>query len=153
MNIHLKDVDINNWVDCIKLSLHPYQEKSLASNSVTIAESKYEKHHRLRAIYKGDTIIGMLSFCHETQPLDLELYWLFRFMIDQNYQRKGYGTKVLDILKNEVKSLGGKRLQTMCKPNNILALNAYKKYGFEEVGTLEDGDILFELKLFSYINT
>lgn len=148
LNISLKDVDRNNWVDCIKLSLHPEQKKCLASNSDTIAESKFEEHHRMRAIYKDSQVIGMLAFCHENEPLDLDLYWLFRFMFDKSHQRKGYGIKALELLINEVKSLGGKKLRTMCKPKNTLAINAYKKYGFKEIGNLDDGDILFELQLY-----
>jgi diamine N-acetyltransferase len=149
MTIHLKKVDRCNWVACVKLSLHPDQVGNLASNSNTIAEAKFEPHHRLRAIYKDNDVIGMLSFCHEDDPLDLELFWLFRFMIDKEHQGKGYGSNVLALVLEEVRGLGGKRLQTMCKPSNAAAAQAYRSFGFKEIGTLNDGDLHFETLIVS----
>ncbi len=145
--IKIKPVEKSNWKDCIKLSLLPEQEGNLAPNAYTIAESKFELHHHVRAIYKDSEVIGMLSYCYEDDPLDLELYWLFRFMLDKDHQGKGYASKVLKLVQKEVISSGGKRLRTMCKPTNITASQVYQKFGFEKIGKLDDGDILFELQV------
>ncbi len=146
-SISIKEVDRNNWIDCVRLSLHPEQEAFLASNSDTIAESKFELHHRVRAIYHGSEVVGLLSYCHEDDPLDLEVYWLFRFMVDKHVQGKGYGRRALELMLAEVVSLGGKTVKTMHKPSNTSASSLYQTLGFEERGYLDDGDVLLELSL------
>ena len=145
--INLKPVTKNNWKACVKLSLQPEQQGNLAPNAYTIAESKFETHHHVRAIYKDDEVIGMLSYCYEDDPIDTELYWLFRFMLDKEHQGKSYAVKVLELVQKEVFSHGGKRLRTMCKPTNMVAAKVYQGFGFKQIGKLDDGDILFEMSL------
>jgi len=148
--INLRPVDKNNWVACVKLSLLPEQEGNLAPNVYTIAESKFNAHYQLRAIYKDDEVVGFLAYCYEDDPIDTELYWLFRFMLDKNNQGKGFASLALDLVVEEVISLEGKRLRTMCKPTNTVAEKVYQGFGFEQIGILDDGDILFEIQLDEY---
>ena len=102
---------------------------------------------QLKAIYKGDRIIGFLAFCVEDDPPDTELYWLFRFMIDKNFQGRGYGTKALNLVIAEIKKLGAKRIQTMHKPQNKIAGKLYQKLGFSYIGNLDDGYLLMKIKI------
>ncbi len=145
MCIELKEVTKENWIDCIDLSLYPEQEGKLASNVASIAESKFEPHYQLRAIYKQEKVIGFLAFCVEDDPPDPELYWIFRFMIDRDFQSQGYGTKALKLVIEEIKNLGAKRIQTMHKPKNKIAGKLYQKIGFSYIGNLDDGDLLMEI--------
>lgn len=147
MEIELKEVTKDNWIDCIDLSLYPEQEKNVASNVASIAESKFEPHYQLRAIYKDKKVIGFLAFCVENDPSDPELYWIFRFMIDKNFQGRGYGIKALNLVMAEIKQLGAKRIYTMHKPSNKTAGKLYQKAGFSYIGTLDDGDRLMEFKI------
>lgn len=146
--IRLEEISKENWVECARLSLAPEQEGFVAPAVYSIAESKFLPIHRLRAIYTGDVLVGMLCFCHEDDPVDdFELYWLFRLLIDKDHQGKGYGTAAIRELLEEVKALGGKRLRTMHKPVNEIARKVYVGLGFREIGVLDDGDILYELEL------
>lgn len=77
----LQEITRQNWIKCTRLRLRDDQVSFVASNIATIAESKFETHHRLRAIYGGKKMIGMIAYCHETEPEDLQLYWIFRLMI------------------------------------------------------------------------
>ncbi|WP_461538626.1 GNAT family N-acetyltransferase [Spongorhabdus nitratireducens] len=145
--IELREVDKNNYLDCLRLRLWPDQEHNLAPNGDTIAQGCFEPHHRVRAIYRDNKVVGLLSFCHEDEPEDLELYWLFRFMVDKSCQGQGVGSTVLELLAEEVRSLGGKRLRTMHKPSNTVAGKAYRNFGFREIGELDDGDTLLEMDI------
>ncbi|MGY0216724.1 GNAT family N-acetyltransferase [Endozoicomonadaceae bacterium StTr2] len=140
--IELREVDKNNYLDCLRLRLRPDQEHNLAPNGDTITQGCFEPHHRVRAIYRDNKVVGLLSFCHEDEPEDLELYWLFRFMVDKSCQGQGVGSTVLELLVEEVRSLGGKRLRTMHKPSNTVAGKTYRNFGFREIGELDDGDTL-----------
>ena len=143
----LKDVTVENWKDCIRLSLHEDQVGFVASNVATIAESKFNPHFHLRAIYSDEVLVGMLAFCHEDDPEDLELFWIFRLMIDCAHQRKGYGAKAMRLAIDEITRLGGRRVRTMHRPANITAAALYAKLGFRSKGHLDDGDCLLELVL------
>lgn len=145
--ISLRELTKENYLDSIRLNLHPEQEENLASNAITIAQSRFETDYRLKVIYEQETVIGLLAFCHEGEPLDYSIYWLFRFMIDKDHQNKGYGKQVLSLLVEEVKQLGGKTLFTMHKPANQQAGKLYRAFGFQEDGVLDDGDISLRLVL------
>ncbi|VEP12863.1 Spermidine acetyltransferase [Hyella patelloides LEGE 07179] len=147
MCIELKEVTKDNWIDCISLSLYPEQEGNLASNVDSIAESKFEPNNQLRAIYKDRKVIGFLAFCVEDDPPDPKLYWIFRFMIDKDFQGQGYGTKALNLVIDEIKKLGAKRIHTMHKPKNKIAGKLYQKIVFSYIGSLDDGDLLMEMKI------
>ncbi|MDY6782582.1 MAG: GNAT family N-acetyltransferase [Cyanobacteriota bacterium] len=145
MCIELQEITRENWVGCIHLSLYPEQEKYVASNVDSIAESKFYPNHQLRAIYLKDKMIGFLAFCVEDDPSTPDLYWIFRFMVDKKFQGRGYGTKALQLAIEEIKSLGAKRIQTMHKPNNKIAAKLYQKLCFSYIGSLDDGDLLMEM--------
>lgn len=143
MSASLKPVTKDNWIKCIDLSLYPHQIGNLALNVETIAESKFEPDNILRAIYLNDTVIGMLAYSMEDEPPS-EVYWLFRFMIDKDYQNKGYGTEALKLLFEEISRLGGKKIYTSHKPENKVAGKLYQKVGFSYNGELHYGEPLME---------
>ena len=145
VEISLCEVTRDNWVDCIRLSLHPEQASFVASNVDTIAESRFEPHYRLRAICAAGRPVGFLAFCPENDPEDPETYWLFRFMIDREHQGKRYGTVALKLAIAEMRALGAKVILTMHKPENQAAARLYAQSGFKESGMLDDGDILLRL--------
>jgi diamine N-acetyltransferase len=144
--IQLGQVNKENWVKCTQLSLKSEQESFLASNLATIAESKFEPHYQLRAIFSGEEIVGMAAFCPEIDIDEPDLYWIFRFMIDKSFQGKGLGHKALKLIIEEIKTLKAKKILTMCKPCNKVALSLYLKVGFLIKGYLDDGDHLLEYK-------
>jgi diamine N-acetyltransferase len=145
--VTLRDVTAENWRDCIRLSLHEHQVGYVASNVATIAESKFNPHFHLRAIYTDDSPVGLLAYCHEDDPEDLQLFWIFRLMIDRNHQGNGYGADAMRLAIDEIKKLSATRVKTMHKPENLAAAALYAKLGFCAAGKHDDGDCLLELDL------
>ena len=143
--VTLRDVTAENWRACIRLSLHDHQVGYVASNVGTIAESKFNLHFHMRAIYADDSLVGMLAFCHEDDPEDLELFWIFRLMIDRHHQGNGYGIDAMRLAIEQIRKLGATRVRTMHKPENSAAAAIYAKLGFRPAGELDDGDCLLEL--------
>lgn len=143
--VNLADLTRDNWLQCIRLELHDHQRHYLASNVATIAESKFEPHHRLRAIYSNGEMVGLLAYCQEDDPPDAELYWIFRLMIDKHYQRQGIGIAAMRLAIEEIGALGASRIRTMHKPTNLAAASLYRKLGFRGIGFLDDGDVLLEM--------
>ena len=145
--VTLRDLTRENWVECARLPLDQDQQGNLASNIETIAESKFEEHHRLRAIYLGDRLVGLLAYAHDDTASDEKLFWIFRLMVDRNSQRQGIGLAAMQLAIAEVEELGASQIRTMHKPTNLAAASLYKKLGFQEIGFLDDGDILYEKRL------
>lgn len=65
---------------------------------------------------------------------------------DRNkYQNKGYGENAVKLAIKEMRQLGATEIRTMYMPGNIRAQRLYEKLGFEEIGTLDGGDIFLRL--------
>ncbi|ABU73170.1 hypothetical protein [Vibrio campbellii] len=57
--ISLRELTKENYLDCIRLNLHPEQEENLASNAITIAQSRFETDYRLKVIYEKESMRPM----------------------------------------------------------------------------------------------
>lgn len=147
MTIKLTPLSKDNWLKCIDLKLSKAQSQFVASNLETIAESKFQDHYELRAIEDKGNAVGMLAFCPEVDEPVPGQFWLFRLMVDERHQGKGYGKKAVEMCIDEMKLHGATSIRTMCKPANLVARNCYEKLGFNVIGNLDDGDLLFELKI------
>ena len=145
--VTLRDLTLDNRKDSTRYTLDENQQGNLASNIETIAESKFADHHRLRAIYLGDRLVGLLAYTHEDDPTDEKLFWIFRLMVDKNYQRQGIGRAAMQLAIAEIAELGASRIRTMHKPTNRAAASLYRSIGFREIGFLDDGDVLLEMRL------
>jgi len=138
----LVEVNEDNWRDCINLELLPEQEGNLASNAATLAQSKFQKNMVCLAVVLDDKVIGMMAYRREDEPGIVNLYWLFRFMIDQSYQSSGYGKQALTLLVQRLRESGGDYLRTMHTPTNLQASHTYLSFGFSVIGKMDDGDTL-----------
>jgi diamine N-acetyltransferase len=143
--IQLRDLNRDNWRACAGLALPAEQEKLVAPNVWSIAEAGFEPRYRPRVICLGETIIGFLMYCAETDPPDPTLFWLFRFMLAPGFQGRGHGAEALRLALEEMKAAGATRVRTMHKPGNVAASRLYRRLGFREIGTLDDGDIELEI--------
>ena len=100
----LKDVTRENFWDICNLKVSLSQEEYVAANVVSIAEAYFSKTAWLRAIYLGSTPIGFIMLSKDTVH---QKYILWRIMIDEKYQRKGFGRQAFQKLMDEVKAFPG----------------------------------------------
>lgn len=141
MNITLRCIEKENWLDCIQLKVAENQKDYIPSNLYSIAESKYETGMMLLGIYQGVTMVGFASYILD-QEGDMNLY---KLMIDQRYQGRGYGKKSLDLLMDRIKKECIKNeVWLSLHPNNSTAISLYENYGFcKELTGLESDDEIF----------
>ncbi len=143
MSISLREVTKENWVQCIRLKLASEQEGLVAPNVDSIAESKFELHYVPRAIYTNEKVVGFLMYCpDETEEKDL--YWLFRFMVDVDYQKQGIGKAALELALNEISKNNCRKINIIYSPKNSVAAKLYASFGFKQVDIAEDGDIIVQ---------
>ena len=78
----------------------------------------------------------------ETEEKDL--YWLFRFMVDVDYQKQGIGKAALELALKEISKTNCRKLNIIYSPKNSVAAKLYASFGFKQVGIAEDGDIIVQ---------
>ena len=69
-------------------------------------------------------------------------YWIYRMMIDQKHQGKGYGKEAIKLVIDDVRTLKEDRHHTITlsyEPTNEHAKRVYEKMGFKEVEGLVIG--------------
>ena len=151
MNIELRTVDDTNEPEVVLLEVSDSQKQYIASNRQslkTAAEPEYTEIARPFAIYAEGKLIGFTMFAFELTSSDPnDRYWLWRFMIDRNFQGKGYGSAALEQIIRYFQNQGADHILLSTKESNTTALSLYQRYRFAETGEMNDGEIVLRLNL------
>ena len=98
--VTLRDITTENFWDVIDLAVKPDQEKLVLSNAISIAQAKVQPECIPLAIYHDEELVGFLMYCVDRDDNE---YWLYRIMIDQRHQGKGYGRQAMERLIGMIK--------------------------------------------------
>jgi len=145
MKIELRPVDDNNREAVLALSVREDQP-FVAPNDVSLRQAaetneKYPGVARPFAIYADENLVGFCMFAFNPEDEDEDdRYWLWRFMIDQTEQGKGYGQAALAEIVRYFKTNGADRLFLSTEPENERGLHLYHKAGFRETGIIDDDE-------------
>ncbi|SMF79531.1 diamine N-acetyltransferase [Paenibacillus uliginis N3/975] len=144
--ISLRKIDRSNWEECIHLRVREEQERFMASNLYSIAEVQFLPGFMTRAIILDDKVIGFLMYGIDP---DDQNYWIYRFMIDDQFQGKGYGRAAMNLLIQQIEAADNRTEVIMIGYNsdNEGARRLYKSVGFEEIGLAPWGE---ELARYTY---
>jgi diamine N-acetyltransferase len=150
--IELEKLSYENYAECIQLKVAYDQKNFVADNIVSIIHAYLELEIGMMIplpyVIKNDgVIIGfiMMSYCKVdlNDPTQNGEYCIWRFMIDEQHQGKGYGRvslfKALDIIKTYPIGYS----ESVClfiEKDNVKAQNLYKSVGFMETGETLDGE-------------
>ena len=100
------------------------------------------------AIYAEDKLVGFCMFAFDPTEEDPDdRYWIWRFMIDQNEQGKGYGQAALSEIIKYFRDNGADRIFLSTEPENECGVHIYHKAGFMETGDIDDGEAVMRLVL------
>ena len=95
------------------------------------------------ASYAEEKLVGFCMFAFDPEEEDEEYrYWLWRFMIDQHEQGKGYGQAALAEIIQYFRDNGADRLYLSTEPENECGMHIYHKAGFKETGEMDDGEAI-----------
>ena len=136
--INLREITGKNLKSIIDLNVKEGQKDCVASNSVSIAQGHYAKSAWFKGIFNDDLPVGfvMLDLIKEENKC-----FLWRFMIDEKHQGKGYGKLALNQVIDWVRSLEAfEEIRTSYVPTKNSADGFYEKFGFIETGKLEDSN-------------
>ena len=149
MEIELRKIDAANKNAVVLLEVLDSQKPYIASNEkslITAAEEKYKNISRPFAIYADDNLVGFTMFAFDFEDSEPE-YWLWRFMIDKNFQGKGYGSAALEKIIEYFRGNGANHIFLSTKETNTRALKLYHKYRFAETGEMNDDEVVLQLIL------
>jgi diamine N-acetyltransferase len=145
MSIKLEEVNSSNYEAVCNLDVTDDQQEYVASNMWSLIESHYNQGHTCRAIYRNDEPVGFFMWVLENR----EKVSIWRFMVDQRYQKMGIGRAALDLALSQIKADKAiKEIEICYKPQSHVAKDFYSSFGFQEVGLDKDGeDMLAVIKL------
>ena len=146
--LHLKTITKDNWIDAISLRVRDDQTNFVASNAVSLAQLNFLENFHAKGIYHGEEMIGFTLYGIDEDDHE---YWIYRMMIDQKQQGKGYGKDAINLVIEDIRTLKEDRHQTITlsyEPTNEHAKRVYEKMGFREIeGLLIGGE---QVSLFTY---
>ena len=145
--VSLREVTAETLRDVCKLSdtLTPPKSEYVASNVYSIAEASFKVKAWFRAVYADSTAVGFLMLHDEgmcEKPREKGYFFLWRMMIDQRYQRMGFGARALLLLIDHVKNRpDAAKLHTSWRQEEGNAGAFYEKLGFTVTGIDDTGEV------------
>jgi diamine N-acetyltransferase len=138
-NIHFMHITSATLEQICDLSetLSPLQRKMVAPNVYSIAEAHFSPSAWMRAIYADDIPIGFImthTGSDYEDGIDCPGVFLWRFMIAEPYQGKGYGKRALEKLILHLKAMGIPLLYTSCGQGEGSPEGFYRWLGFTPTG-------------------
>ena len=143
--VELRPVTEDNVRAVCRLAVAPAQSGFVAPNAVSLAQALFSKEAWYRAIYADDQPVGFAMLSLETEP---PTYYLWRLMVADGYQRKGYGRAAMGLLIDHVRTLpGAEALLTSWVPAEGGPEPFYRGLGFVPTGEVDDGEHVGRLEL------
>ena len=143
--MHLEKVSEETFRDVIHLKVAKGQENYVAENVYSLAQAWLYDEARPFAVLDDDTVVGFMMLDWDE---DERTVGIWRFMIGEAYQRKGYGREALRIVIEMVKESGHFDLIHLdYVEENHVARELYASFGFRENGEIEDGEIVMTLPI------
>ena len=142
--IHLQPLSATNFDHVIALAVGPDQTDFVATNLLSIAQSKVYTYLVPNVIYLDEIAIGFSL--HGKDP-DTGRVFIVRLMIDHRFQRRGHGKAATLLLIGKLRaSYQVRSLFVSIVPANHPADHLYRSLGFLPTGERdEDGEIIMQL--------
>ena len=142
--IELRAISEDNFRECLRLRASVENEDFVDPVTYSLAEAwVYYQDTRPFAIYSDDTIVGFVSMY-----VGEDNYQIINFLIDDAFQRKGYGSKAVKLcIEYLQREFSACRISAPVKMEHIAAQEFCIKQGFCLSDTIEDGYVFMRLFL------
>ena len=132
------EITADNLEVVLKLKVSKEQENFVSTTAYSLAQAYvYRENAYPFAIYADDTLVGFIMFgFYELR----NQYTLWKFLIDEKYQNKGYGKMALALgIEYMKKQYDIKEMYTGVAIDNDVAERLYHSVGFQLTGLIENG--------------
>lgn len=142
--VELREITKENYEECLNLNIAENQEDFVSSTVHSLAQAwVYYDTAFPFAVYVNNTMVGFIMLGYYEAG---GYYTLWKLLIDEKYQNKGYGKKAvrlgIDYLVNRFKV---KEVYTAYYATNRIARNLYASIGFRETGEIVGNQIGMKL--------
>ena len=136
--IELRPIDRDNVRAVIGLKVRPDQEQFVANNATSLAQAYVHEEVWPRAIYVDDRPVGFVML--EVWPA-LRDVGIWRFMIDAEHQRKGYGRAALEqVIEHAQRTYDASEVFLSHQAGEGSPGPFYERCGFVYTGKVVDGE-------------
>ena len=150
--MRLISVTEDNWMDVAALSVKEEQKKYVAPAIGILARGYVYRdcNAKIYAFENDGVIVGTALVREFTdEPLGYDLQ---QFMIDEKYQGKGYGSRALELILDELRKEGRYDHVELCvKKADTEAIRLYGKHGFTDSGYVDE-DLPDSLNMICYLS-
>lgn len=139
--ISLREVTKETVRAICRLEVTPEQRGFVAPNAVSFAEALFSPDVAwFRAVYEGEVPVGFVMLSDDPSKPE---YYLWRFMIDAAHQRRGLGSRALELVIEYVRTRPGAReLLTSIVPGEGSPGPFYESLRFTYTGVEDDGELV-----------
>ena len=151
--VTLRELDDGNRADVLALRVAPGQDRFVSSveDSLLEASEVPQGNPWYRAVYAGDEPVGFVMLSWDVTPIPGEIigpWFLWKLLIDERYQGRGYGRATLHRVVQLVREQGGTELFTSYTTGEGEPWPFYERFGFVPTGERDaDGEIILRLDL------
>ncbi|NLI53597.1 MAG: GNAT family N-acetyltransferase [Clostridiales bacterium] len=145
--LHLVEIDRYNYISVLDLSVSADQRAFVATNQYSLAQAYAQPECVPLALYAENRPVGFAMYCLDE---DDHQYWIYRLMIDQRYQGKGYGREAMLLLIERIRGLADEDhtcVYISFEPENRVAKSLYESLGFVPDGRILYGEVVYVLEL------
>ena len=143
--ITLREITPDNFDAVIDLKVRDDQKHFVASNLYSLAEARVFPERYPLAVYANETPIGFVMYCFLAERQE---YWIFRVMIAEDQQGKGYGRAAMYQVTDRMRKINGcRQIFISYEPENDMARKLYTSMGFIITGEIFEEEEVARLDL------
>jgi diamine N-acetyltransferase len=147
--VSLRPLSESNGQAVSALRVSPSQERFVSSVAESLLEAA--EHPDACALYwvvhAEDTPVGFMMIADEVRSPNYIPHYLWKLLIDERYQRQGFGTATLDLIVEYFRGRRVEVLTTSAREGDGSPVIFYERYGFERTGEVFDDEVLLRLRL------
>jgi len=148
--ISLRPITDANRQEVEALRVSPGQEQFVSNVVESLQEAaEYPGAHAIYwAIYAEETPVGFVMIADEVDSPDYIPQFLWKLLIDERHQGRGYGKATLDLVVEYFRGRPGvEAVTTSAVPGEGSPVTFYERYGFVRTGEIDDGEIVLRLMI------
>jgi diamine N-acetyltransferase len=148
--VELRPLTAQNRDAVLSLRVSPAQEQFVGTVEGALLGAADEPGGRaiIWAVYDGETPVGFVMISDEVEGPGYIAHYLWKLLIDEQHQRRGYGTATLDLIVEYFRSRGVDVLWTSAGQGEGSPIPFYERYGFEPTGDIVfDDEVLLRLEI------
>lgn len=138
----------------IALEVAAHQRHLVTANVVTLAQAAYEPGAHVWGLYDGAAPVGMVALLDPrghppflTYDDDPDAAFLWRLMIAEGHQGKGYGRAAIALVQELARGWGLPRLAASVSDMPDSNIGFYEGLGFRRTGKIIEGEIVISVDL------